>query len=172
MKSRLLFTAGNSLMGDDAAGPLLAQKIRQASLPGWEVLDGGSMPENYLYQVRAMAPQQILVIDSAEMGLPPGAIRSIPAETIAGPFFLTTHTLPLTFLIEALQEITPDVELVGIQPALVAFGCPLSDSVKQAVEQIYNRLAQDELAWEPLTVEERNAVPAITTKPEDFYSSS
>ena len=34
--------------------------------------------------------------------------------------------MPLTFLLEALREFVPQVDLLGIQPELVAFGYPMS----------------------------------------------
>ncbi len=95
-----------------------------------------------------MAPSQVVVIDTAEMGLASGEIRCIPPEMIADPFFITTHTLPLTFLIQAIQETVPQVELIGIQPEVVAFGYPISESVKKAVQQIYTCLARNECIWE------------------------
>ena len=52
-------------------------------------------------------------------------------------FLMTTHTLPLTYLMEALGEFVPSVELIGIQPEVVAFGYPVSPQVKQAVERVY-----------------------------------
>ncbi len=82
------------------------------------------------------------------MGLPPGAIRSIGEEDISSPFFITTHALPLTFLVQALRETSEQVELVGIQPGLVAFGCPVSPEVQQAVEQVYAGLERGVWAWE------------------------
>jgi hypothetical protein len=35
---------GNSMMGDDAAAPLLAAALR-APVPGWQVFDGGAAPK-------------------------------------------------------------------------------------------------------------------------------
>ncbi len=34
------------MMGDDGAGPLLAEKCAAAPQGNWEVIDGGSAPEN------------------------------------------------------------------------------------------------------------------------------
>jgi len=56
MKKKLVVTVGNRMMGDDALGPLLAQKLQSAPLEDWDVLDGGSAPENFLYAVREMRP--------------------------------------------------------------------------------------------------------------------
>jgi hydrogenase 3 maturation protease len=145
VKKKLVFTVGNGMMGDDGAGVLLADLMRQAPLDAWEALNGGTAPENLLHRVREMAPEKVVLIDAADMDLPPGSIRSIDAEKLDDPFLLTTHTLPLTFLIEALQEFVPRVELIGIQPEIVAFGFPMSESVRNAVHQVYDDLACGEI---------------------------
>jgi hydrogenase 3 maturation protease len=150
MKKKMVVTVGNQLMGDDAAGPLLARKIQQTPLENWEALDGGSTPENCLHLIRAAAPEQVLVIDAADMDLAPGAIRLIGSDKIEDPFLMTTHTLPLSYLMQALQEFVPQVEMIGIQPRVVAFGYPISIEVQQAVSQVYAGLQQDQLAWESL----------------------
>ena len=150
MSGNLVLTVGNGMMGDDGAGILLAQKIKQEPLQNWQVLDGGSAPENVLYLVREMAPERLLLVDAADMDLPPGSIRRIPEERLSDPFLFTTHTLPLTFLIEALGEFVPQVEFLGIQPDVVAFGFPMSPSVRNAVEQVYLSLKSGEESWDCL----------------------
>ena len=72
MKKKLVLAVGNGMMGDDAAGPLLAEKLTAAPLEGWEVLNGGSAPENSLYRVRELGPEQVLIVDAADMDLAPG----------------------------------------------------------------------------------------------------
>jgi hydrogenase 3 maturation protease len=147
MKKKLVLTVGNGMMGDDGAGVLLAQMIREAPLEAWEVINGGSSPENVLHRVRELAPEQVLVVDAADMDLPPGSIRRIQVERLDDPFLMTTHTLPLTFLVQALSEFVPEVEMLGIQPEVVAFGYPMSESVRQAVAQVYQRLSSGETGW-------------------------
>jgi hydrogenase 3 maturation protease len=147
MKKKLVLTVGNQMMGDDAAGPLLAQKMRRIPLGNWDFLDGGSAPENVLYSVREMAPDQVLVIDAADMDLTPGEVRLISAEKLEDPFLITTHTLPLSYLVASLREFVPRVDLIGIQPQIVAWGYPVSMEVKQAVEQVYEDLKQEEFVW-------------------------
>ena len=41
----VLLCVGNSMMGDDGAGPLLAEKCAAAPKGHWVVIDGGSAPE-------------------------------------------------------------------------------------------------------------------------------
>ena len=147
MKEKLVLTVGNGMMGDDGAGVLLARLLQESPLENWAVLNGGSTPENILHLVRDCAPQRVLVIDAADMSLPPGTIRIIPDEQLENPFFLTTHTLPLTFLIESLREFVPEVIFLGIQPEIVAFGYPMSPAVKQAVESLFEDLCNDHENW-------------------------
>jgi hydrogenase 3 maturation protease len=85
------------------------------------------------------------------MGLPPGTIRLIEADRIVDPWLMTTHTLPLSFLAQALCEFVPRVDLLGIQPRVVAFGYPVSAEVEQAVMQVHANLGQTDAAWMPLT---------------------
>jgi hydrogenase 3 maturation protease len=143
----ILLTVGNGLMGDDGAGVLLAQKLREHPLEGWTVLNGGSAPENHVHQIRNMDASRVLVVDAADMDLPPGSIRRIDADRLEDPFVMTTHTLPLSFLIEALHEFVPQVDLVGIQPGVVAFGFPMSEEVRLAVEQVYTDLKNGGADW-------------------------
>lgn len=137
MKRHLVVTVGNDMMGDDGAGPMLARLIRQMPLAEWDVLEAGNVPENYLYRIRELAPERVLIVDAADMGLEAGEIGLIDKDGIASSFLLSTHALPLNYLMEAIGEFVPSVELLGIQPDVVAFGYPLSPQVKEAVERIY-----------------------------------
>lgn len=143
----ILLTVGNGMMGDDGAGALLAQLICENPLENWTVIHGSSAPENVVHQIREMNAQRVLVVDTADMDLPPGSIRLIAADRLDDPYLLTTHTLPLTFLIESLHEFVPQVELLGIQPSVVAFGYPISDHVLRAVEQVYAALKSGSTDW-------------------------
>jgi hydrogenase 3 maturation protease len=40
MGASVILTVGNSLMGDDAAGPHLAALLAAAPAAGWDVIDG------------------------------------------------------------------------------------------------------------------------------------
>lgn len=150
MTLKLVLTVGNGMMGDDAAGPLLAQKMSQAPIENWKIIDGGSCPENYIFQIRELAPERVLVVDSADMDLSPGEIRFIGNQRLEDPFFITTHSLPLSYLVDSICEFVPRVDLIGIQPAVVAFGYPISESVKQAVDIVYENLKKEVLPWSTL----------------------
>lgn len=150
MKKKLVLTVGNGMMGDDGAGSLLAQMMTQTPIDEWDILSGGAAPENVLHRVREAAPEQVLLVDAADMDLPPGSIRRIPEDKLDDLFMFTTHTLPLTFLIQALREFVPQVELIGIQPEVVAFGYPMSERVREAVSQVYDDLGSRRISWPSL----------------------
>ena len=105
----VLLCVGNSMMGDDGAGPLLAEKCAAAPKGNWVVIDGGSAPEN-------------------------------DTDDIAEMFMMTTHNMPLNYLIDQLKEDIGEVIFLGIQPDIVGFYYPMTQPIKDAVETVYQRL--------------------------------
>lgn len=140
----IVLTVGNPMMGDDGIGPLLYQKIQQQPLANWIAIDGGSAPENNIHQIRQQKPQRLVIVDATDMGLAVGEIRRIAPEQIADLMFITTHNLPLNFLIEQLEQDIAEICFIGVQPDIVAFGFPMSTAAKQAVERIYQSLAHSQ----------------------------
>jgi hydrogenase 3 maturation protease len=140
----IVLTVGNPLMGDDGAGPFLAELLERSPAAGWDVVDGGATPENVTHLVRAATPDRLLMVDAAEMGLPHGAIRRIDPALIAERFLIHTHAIPLDFLVRSLKESVRDVVFVGIQPARVAFFEEMTPAVRSAVEELHRRLAAGE----------------------------
>jgi hydrogenase 3 maturation protease len=138
----VVLTVGNSLMGDDGAGPLLAELMDAEPVPGWLPVDGDSMPENVVRHVCSLKPELVLIVDATELGLAPGELRFVEQEHIVGMRLMNTHNMPLSFLMERLREDVPKVVFLGIQPADVTFYGPLSDEVRRAVRRIHNELAQ------------------------------
>lgn len=138
--TKVLLCVGNSMMGDDGAGPLLAEKCQASSQREWVVIDGGSAPENDVVAIRELRPELLLIVDATDMMLNPGEIRVIDPNDIAGMFMMTTHNLPLNYLVDQLKEDVGEVVFLGIQPDIVGFYYPMTEAVKAAVEQIYHRL--------------------------------
>jgi len=140
MNGGLVLTVGNTLMGDDGAGPLLAQLLDVEPADGWSVVDGGATPENVTHSVRAEAPERVLLVDAADMQLPPGAVCRIDEADVAKQFLITTHAIPLDVLIASLRETVPQVTFVGIQPAVVAFYGDMTPRIKAAVRGLHRSL--------------------------------
>ena len=74
MITKVVFTVGAVLRGDDAAGPMLAKMLEQSPIPGWTCIDGGQTPEDDLAVIRRMQPDVLLLVDASQMGREPGTI--------------------------------------------------------------------------------------------------
>lgn len=136
----VLFTAGSVLRGDDAIGPLLAKNLMDAPLEGWEIVDGGQTPEDDLYYIRELCPRKVVFVDAAQMGFEPGSIRRLTAQDVAKQCMITTHSLPISFLLGQLGEVCDDVVFLGVQVKGTEFFDPLSDEVRTALEDIERTL--------------------------------
>ncbi len=127
----VLLCVGNSMMGDDGAGPLLAE-LCAANPPGnWVVIDGGSAPENDVVAIRELHPDRLLIVDATDMGLNPGEIRLIDPDDIAEMFMMTTHNMPLNYLVDRIKDDVGEVLFLGIQPDIVGFYYPMTPPVKR-----------------------------------------
>ncbi len=136
----LVFCVGSVLRGDDAAGPLLAKRLEDDPIDGWNAVDGGQTPENELGYLRRIAPRRLLLVDAAAMGLEPGSLRRLTSDDVATQSLITTHTLPITYLLSELEQMCGEVVFVGIQPASTEFFDPVDPRVLAGVEQLYDTI--------------------------------
>jgi hydrogenase maturation protease HycI len=129
---------GNTLQGDDAAGVEAAHEL-SLLVDDCEhviVVNAGSAPENLTGLLRRFSPDWVLLIDAADMGEAPGALRWLDWDETGG-VSASSHTLPLSVLSRYLvEELHCEVALLGIQPRALSFGGPLSGPVQHAVDQL------------------------------------
>jgi len=144
MSGKLVLTVGSVLRGDDAAGPMLAKMLETRPIADWEVIDGGQTPEDELSVIRKKAPDLLLLVDAADMGLAAGEIRLLDEKDVLSDFLITTHSLPLTFLLKELKACCKEVIFLGIQPSHTEFFGALHPDVRKAVESVYDCLAAGE----------------------------
>jgi Ni,Fe-hydrogenase maturation factor len=106
---------GSTLKGDDGAGPLVCERL--AGKVSAELIDAGTVPENYIQSIIKKAPQNFSII--------------------------STHTLsPRIFVDMIRSQLDVEVYFIGIQPAQTALGQPISAQVKRAVQQLSNLLTK------------------------------
>lgn len=147
--NQALLCVGNDMMGDDGAGVLLANLLNQHPCD-WQIYVGGSFPEGETAAIRQSAPQTLVVVDATEMGLPPGAIRQIDPAMIGEMMLMSTHSMPLNFLIDDLKEVVDEVVMIGIQPDIVGFCYPMTEAVKEACSQLAKLLNDADERWRQL----------------------
>lgn len=137
----MVFGIGNEMMGDDAAGSLVARELRmllQGCDHSWfaEVLVAGTNPENFSGLVRNKKPDLVIFIDAADMGRPVGEIAFLNPKDMHSMMH-STHTMPLSFLGSYLEKIIETkVIALGIQAGQIQLEVPMSRPVVESVKSI------------------------------------
>jgi len=133
---------GNDLKADDGIGPYILTQLENQVPTQIELINVGTVPENFINLLIEKHPEFILLIDAALMQAEPGTIRLIDKDNIGGIAF-SSHQLPLTFFIEYLESnIATTILVLGIQPLTDEFAQPISEPVQTAANQIINALTQ------------------------------
>jgi hydrogenase 3 maturation protease len=131
----LIVGIGNTLKGDDGAGPLVCEQLLEAGI-GAGVMDVGTAPENYVQPIVREAPEYLLVIDAIDFGASPGRIKIFEPEHLSS-LVISTHVLSPRHFVEMIrQEVQVQVYFVGIQPAQTRLGEPVSADVSEAIGRI------------------------------------
>jgi hydrogenase 3 maturation protease len=130
---------GNTLKGDDGVGPLVCRQLQLAKICA-ELIDAGTVPENYIQRIIKKTPQNLLIIDAIDFNAPPGTIEIFRPEQLSSTIF-STHTLSPRFFVEIVsRNIEVDVYFIGIQPAHTRLGDSMSPQVCQAAQQLTQTL--------------------------------
>jgi len=132
---------GSTLKGDDGAGPLVCRQLRHAKVCA-ELIDAGTVPENYIQPIIKKAPQNLLIIDAIDFGASPGTIRLFKPEQLNSSVFSTHALSPRLFVDMVRKNIKVDVYFVGIQPAQVQLGQSISPQVNEAVQLLTDILTE------------------------------
>lgn len=139
-KNVIIMCIGNDMRGDDAAGPIVAEKLNQDILTCPEkysdikVVNAGTVPENYTGLIRSKSPSHIIYVDAVEMGQDPGSLKLVSEDEIAN-YSISTHAMPLSFMIKYLKSFSDaKVILVGIQPKSIEMFEKVSDELMEGIE--------------------------------------
>lgn len=135
---------GSTIRRDDAVGMEVVKDLKEREMDNVLLLETHTVPENFTSHLREFSPTHIIMVDAAHLQEEPGATKIIPTNLI-GDMCISTHKLPLTFLITFIEKsFNAQSILVGIQPLSVAFGTEMTPEVKKAArevaEQIYEVL--------------------------------
>ena len=137
----IVFCIGNLEGGDDGIGPYIASHLLKTQFR--TVIDAGTTPENYASIIRKEQPDQLVIIDAVDMKLQPGEIRIVP-EHLIGVMHISTHSTPLSVLINYIKTIVPKVILIGIQPE--TYSGSLTKVVQESGNHLITLLNKDDLS--------------------------
>lgn len=133
---------GNAMKGDDAAGLIAAEILekgladRSADPARVRVIRAEDVPENFTGRIREFGPDLVVIVDAARGGKRAGSVFPVDVSAIAFED-LSTHKVPLSAFVRYLDEdIGAKTLILGIQPAAVVFGGPVSAVVRKAAERV------------------------------------
>ena len=149
MSGVLVVGFGNSLAGDDGAGPALVERLRKAVLPpGARVEDGGS--DSLQLSALWQGEREIWLVDALVRKEPPGSIIRLAHDEILSipQRHATVHHLSLPESLRLIALTEPAMagvryRLWGIVPASIHLGDPLSAPVAAAVELVAGEVLRE-----------------------------
>jgi hydrogenase maturation protease len=128
---------GSRYRGDDAVGPLVADRLREV---GATVLECGDEPTRLLDAWAGL--DLVVIVDAVSSGAPPGTVHRVdPGE---GPLprdlgLASTHAFSVTDALElgrALGQAPRRVIVIGIEGAAFGMGDPLTAAVAAALDGV------------------------------------
>ncbi len=152
MSGTMVLGIGNRLGGDDAAGALVVdildqkgQRLNASVVNEVTATDAGTAPESYASVIRRQRPDVLIMVDAADMGLPPGAVRIVTPDRINTLSF-STHHMPLSMFIAYVNEFCGKVMLVGIQPERTETGTEISEVVRKSVSKLAETILKGQIS--------------------------
>lgn len=137
----LVFAVGNLSRGDDAVGPLLAERLIEADLPGVEVLVDFQLQVEHALDMASR--EQVIFIDACVDADAPYVERPVVAD--AG-FAHTSHSLAPAQVLETYRRITgdapPPAMLFGVRAHDFELGAGLSADTELARQAAWPRLLE------------------------------
>lgn len=136
---KILFAGiGNVLKSDDGAGVYISNRI--ISNDNILALTVETGIENYIGKINSLDPDILVLIDCADMNLPPGSFRILDTNHIQDLTF-NTHNISLSRLTDFFNM---PVYTLAIQPENIHFGENISYIVKEIADKIINRINRQE----------------------------
>jgi hydrogenase 3 maturation protease len=107
---------GDELLPFDCLGMFAAREIEKLHLPILTVFFAATVPESVTAQIRRFQPDQVILIDAADMGVRPGTIAVLKPGRIQANL-VSTHVLPLSLVMKFIaKDSKTRVTLLGVQP--------------------------------------------------------
>jgi hydrogenase maturation protease len=136
----LVLAVGNPSRGDDALGPLAAQRLAELALPGVEVLTDFQLQVEHALDL--LGRSEAVFIDAAATGEAPFELRPLAPAADARH---TSHSLSPSAVLEAYRRLTgeepPPSRLLALRGHDFDLGAPLSVAAAANLEAALAALA-------------------------------
>jgi hydrogenase 3 maturation protease len=131
----LILGIGNTLKGDDGIGPLICERLIEGGV-GADVIDAGTVPENYIQPIIKREPQNLVILDAVDFRAAPGTIKLFEPEQLSTISISTHAPTPRLFIDLVRKRSDVQVYFVGIQPAQTQLGGAITPQLMQAAEEL------------------------------------
>ncbi len=138
---------GNEFRGDDAAGLIVARRLREQASTQAVVLDWEADPAGLLEAW--MDANLAIVVDTVVSGAEPGTVQRFDASTVPLPARLagsSTHALGVAEAIElarALDRLPGRTIVYGIEGSSFSAGAALDPTVERAIDETLTRVVAE-----------------------------
>jgi hydrogenase maturation protease len=150
----LVLAVGNPSRGDDAVGPLLAERLQAQALPGVEVLVDFQLQVEHALDIAGRA--RVIFIDACVDAERPFVVRELTADA---QFAHTSHALTPSQVLETHRRIaggtTPPAFLLGIRASCFELGAVPSIDANHACVA----------AW-PVLLQLCGSAPSLSVEPD------
>ncbi len=143
----LVIGVGNAYRCDDAAGLLVARRVKERTLDSVAVLEhtgeGAALMESW------KNAEAVVLIDAVSSGGAPGAVHRLDARSQPLParmFRNSTHAFSVVEAVElgrALNRLPQQLIVYGIEGRDFEAGTTLSPEVEKAAQEVVERVAQE-----------------------------
>jgi hydrogenase maturation protease len=147
MTRTVVIGIGNPLRGDDAAGGIVAERLRPHVPAGVEVVACSEEPSRLMEAWDGA--DSVVLVDTVSSGAPAGTLHRFDAGDEALPartFHSSTHAIGIGDTIElarALGRLPGRVRVYGIEAGGFATGSALTPAVESAVEVLMEDVLHD-----------------------------
>ncbi|RIA56159.1 hydrogenase maturation protease [Dichotomicrobium thermohalophilum] len=147
----LILGLGNRLMSDDAAGPLVIDRLAESGVAGARLCDGGTIGMALLPDIEAS--RALIAVDAAHFDSVPGTVRVFEGAEMdrqLGTKKFSAHDVALSDLIgaAAMRGTCPARRaLVGVQPVQATLGTEPTPAVAAAIGEMAARVLELAARW-------------------------
>ena len=137
----LIFAVGNLSRGDDAVGPLLADRLLAEALSGIDVLVDFQLQVEHALDLEGRS--RVIFVDACVDTEAPCVVRALEAD---GGFAHTSHALAPAQVLETYRRVTghepPPAWLLGVRAQRFELGEGLSAEAARACEAAWPKLLE------------------------------
>ena len=122
---RIVLGCGNLLFGDDAFGPLVAQRLAEEGVPqDTAAVDAGTGVRDILFDILLLEtkPEKVVIVDALDIHKAPGTVFLVDLEQIPCNKLddFSLHQVPTSNMLRELKEsCNIEVVVVACQPAFI-----------------------------------------------------